>query len=387
MRTAENIILAPLGVNDFFANSWETAHYHVLRNDPEYFAPLITPEDIEDFLSTRDVYFPDVQVVHHATDISRLDYTDDARQVDPIKLSQFVANGATLVVSKAHKQFAELASLCRDVMQDLQMRCQANLYLSPPGNQGFRSHYDTHDVFILQVQGTKTFRFYPSDVELPFPDDHYDPEQNPHTEVSDSVTLNPGDTLYIPRGLVHDALAHPDEASLHITLGVFPVVVRDVLQEAIQVAAEQSVAYRRSVHAASVQASDATSTFKALMASVLDDNVLREAWSRIDDRLALETTALCDPMLSRQTPSLTATSTLVLNQAMTVNLERIEDQVKLRLMGQIICFTEPMSGAVEWVCEQDSFRVDKVPGLDAAQRLALCTHLLQANAVTESHSS
>lgn len=382
MRTAASRILSPVGVDEFFNDNWETSHRHVARNDSEYFAHLITPEDIESFLSTRDVFFPDVQVVHHATDISRLDYTDDNRQVEPIKLAGFLADGATLVVSKAHKQFSKLAGLCRDVTQSLQMRCQTNLYLSPPGNQGFRSHYDTHDVFILQVQGTKTFRFYDSDVELPFPNDQYDPEQNPHIEVTHSVTLNAGDTLYIPRGLVHDALAHPEEPSLHITLGVFPVVVRDVLQEAIQVAAEQSVAYRRSVHTENLQTPDATNRFKNLLTSVLDEDVLTEAWSRINDQLAIETQPICEPMLTQRSAILTATSSVTFTQLMKVNLERIDDAVKLRLMGQVICLTEPMSSAAEWVCEQGAFRVDEIPGLDAAQQLALCKHLLEANALS-----
>ncbi len=381
MTTADNIILAPLSFKEFITHTWEKTHHHVARNNPEYFASLIATSDIERLLSTRDVFFPDVQVVHHETNISRFDYTDESSQIDPIKLAQLVAQGATMVVSNAQKQFSELAALCRDVTQSLQMRCQTNLYLSPPGNQGFGSHYDTHDVFILQVQGIKTFRFYPSDVELPFPDDQYDPEQNPHTDVTETVTLNAGDTLYIPRGLVHDALAHPEEPSLHITLGVFPAVVRDVLQEAIQVAAEQRVVYRHSVLDERVRSAGATSAFKALMAAVLTEEVLQEAWSRISDRAALDATPVCEPTLTHHAITLTATSMLTRTQEMMINIERRDEQLKLRLMGQIICFDEPLSRAVEWVCQQSSFRVDEVPGLDSAQKIALCTHLLHANAV------
>jgi len=192
MTTPNTAVLNPLELGDFFSNVWEA-----------------------------------VQVVHNEREISRFDYTDDTQRINPQALAQHYHQGATLIISEAHKHFPALASLCRQFSKTMQMRCQTNVYLSPPKNQGFRSHYDTHDVFILQVNGSKTFRFYRSDVALPFPDDQYDPEQNPHTEVEHEVTLNAGDTLYIPRGLVHDALAQNDEPSLHITLGVFPVVVRD----------------------------------------------------------------------------------------------------------------------------------------------------------------
>ncbi len=33
---------------------------------------------------------------------------------------------------------------------------QINAYLTPPGSQGFATHYDTHDVFVLQVDGRNT---------------------------------------------------------------------------------------------------------------------------------------------------------------------------------------------------------------------------------------
>ena len=38
---------------------------------------------------------------------------------------------------------------------------QINAYLTPAGNQGFATHYDTHDVFVLQVDGRKRWRIHP----------------------------------------------------------------------------------------------------------------------------------------------------------------------------------------------------------------------------------
>jgi ribosomal protein L16 Arg81 hydroxylase len=32
---------------------------------------------------------------------------------------------------------------------------QTNIYLSPPNAQGFGTHFDSHDVFVLQVAGSK----------------------------------------------------------------------------------------------------------------------------------------------------------------------------------------------------------------------------------------
>ena len=49
----------------------------------------------------------------------------------------------------------------RDLGAALAQPLQVNAYLTPPGNQGFATHYDTHDVFVLQVDGRKRWRIHP----------------------------------------------------------------------------------------------------------------------------------------------------------------------------------------------------------------------------------
>jgi len=167
---------------EFLEHYWETRHLHIKRAHPAHFQSLISIEAISRYLSIHSASYPAVQMVQSTDTIPVSDYTDSQRKINCVAIDHYFSNGATVVVSQAQQQFEPLAALCRDVGKRLRLRAQTNVYLSPPGNQGFRSHYDTHDVFILQVSGRKTFRFYPSDVELPFPDDKYDPEQNPHTE-------------------------------------------------------------------------------------------------------------------------------------------------------------------------------------------------------------
>ena len=36
----------------------------------------------------------------------------------------------------------------------------ANVYLTPPGTQGFAPHFDDVDVFLLQLEGRKHWRLY-----------------------------------------------------------------------------------------------------------------------------------------------------------------------------------------------------------------------------------
>ncbi len=374
-------ILAPLPLEEFFYRSWEQSHCHIARGDSNYFSDVVSIQDINTLLSTRSVYFPEVQLVHHEKEIPISDYADDQRLVNASQLMQPMQAGATLVWSQAQKEFSGLAYLCRVFTQIFQMRCQTNLYLSPAGNQGFRSHYDTHDVFILQVNGSKTFRFYPSDIQLPFPDDHYDPEQNPHTDVKQEVILNAGDTLYIPRGLVHDALAHIDGPSLHITLGAFPVVIRDLLQEAIQVAAEGHVNLRKALLSETYDSPDPEGDLAQWLTRAITPENINEARSRLADQVALGSAAESH-ILASTTEALELHTPLIVNKSAIINVERMGQQVKIRTHGQVVCFQEPMGQAVEWLTEKTTFQPRDLPGLAVNQQMALCGHLLD-NGVIE----
>jgi bifunctional lysine-specific demethylase and histidyl-hydroxylase NO66 len=38
--------------------------------------------------------------------------------------------------------------------------CGANVYLTPPGQQGFAPHYDDIEAFLLQIEGMMCQRFF-----------------------------------------------------------------------------------------------------------------------------------------------------------------------------------------------------------------------------------
>jgi hypothetical protein len=97
---------------------------------------------------------------------------------------------------------------------------QFNIYLTPPGAQGFRTHYDTHDVLILQVQGEKSWRTWPTPW-VQFANEHTPLRGEPKpTEAPQSHMLRAGDVLYVPRGVLHDAASQGAQSSLHLTIGL-----------------------------------------------------------------------------------------------------------------------------------------------------------------------
>ncbi|MBS7813469.1 cupin domain-containing protein [Roseococcus pinisoli] len=158
----------------------------------------------------------------------------DGRVDLPNLLLRFDA-GASLVLSQFHESHPPLADFCRGLERLFLHGVQANIYLTPPAAQGFRTHYDTHDVFVMQVEGRKRWRVWDGEpLERPTRRTPWQGDMPPAGKLHE-LTLSPGDVLYIPRGVMHDAATLPGERSLHITLGLLEAswaqAIRNLLDE------------------------------------------------------------------------------------------------------------------------------------------------------------
>lgn len=77
-----------------------------------------------------------------------------------------------------------------------------------------------------QVEGRKVWKLYDALVELPRPDLKFKPSKSQVGDPFIEFTLEAGDTLYMPAGLVHEAhTIGMSEPSMHITVGVETTMV------------------------------------------------------------------------------------------------------------------------------------------------------------------
>ncbi|KAK3784197.1 hypothetical protein RRG08_001505 [Elysia crispata] len=126
----------------------------------------------------------------------------------------------------------------------------ANIYLTPPGTQGFAPHFDDIEAFILQLEGKKHWRLYSprnDDEVLPrFSSGNF--SQSEFGEPILDTVLEAGDLLYFPRGTIHQGDA-TDEHSLHITVSCYQLntwgdLLMKLLPSAIEMAIEENPAFR-----------------------------------------------------------------------------------------------------------------------------------------------
>jgi ribosomal protein L16 Arg81 hydroxylase len=133
---------------------------------------------------------------------------------------------------------------------------QANAYLSPANSRGFDLHYDTHDVFILQVEGIKEWEFRDAGAALPAADEQHRNNANWISSLNLPImwrqVLEPGDCVYIPRGYAHQAWTQ-NSHSLHMTIGVRPIIWRSVFHDLVDYIADREPSLRKAVPAALIR--------------------------------------------------------------------------------------------------------------------------------------
>jgi hypothetical protein len=161
--------------------------------------------------------------------------------VDADAVSRRHGEGATLVLNSLHRFWPPLIEFCRELAADLGHPTQCNAYVTPAGDaQGFAFHHDTHDVFVLQVDGRKRWQIHEPVVMLPTkgqPRSGADLVPDGQPPLIDTE-LGPGDVLYLPRGFVHAAQT-TDSRSLHLTIGVLAITWYDVLRDVTELAADE----------------------------------------------------------------------------------------------------------------------------------------------------
>lgn len=236
-------LIGPVEVDQFFSEYWEKKPLIISRNQPDFYAALLSLSDVDNIITSKQLRFPAIGLVKGGVRIPPSQYTSDlpwgnntfTGVINVDKVLNEYQQGATIILEALHQRWRPLRQFCQELEKYLNYPVQANIYLTPKGSQGFAPHYDTHDVFALQTAGSKHWRIYGSPVELPGSGQPYEPACFEPGKPLHEFDFNSGDFMYIPRGFIHEALTS-ESISLHITVGVTSYTWADVFSEALSCA-------------------------------------------------------------------------------------------------------------------------------------------------------
>jgi len=240
-------------VADFLATHWGQSPQHRVGADASAFSDLFSLDDVDQLVSSPSARTPAFRLVRDGRPLDPLRYTRTSRiggqsvpgVADPGAIFEEFRKGATIVFQGLHRSCPAVTRFCRGLELDLSHAVQANAYVTPAGSQGLGVHYDTHDVFVLQLAGAKQWSIYPPVLADPLPSQPWKGTDADAGEPCLAVDLQAGDSLYVPRGFLHSAQAQHG-FSAHLTIGVVTTTWHDVVKDVVAGVAGEA-AFRRAL--------------------------------------------------------------------------------------------------------------------------------------------
>ncbi len=235
-------ILAPLGAAAFLAEHHDRQPLHV-RGSAEKFASVLSWRGINRLLDmTHSWTAHSFQLVLDGTPVRAEQYCvratgrdggEQLMQPDRDRVREWVAKGASVVLNDVDSLTPGLAAVSNALEAAGLGKAQANVYISWQSHKAFPAHYDTHDVWAVQVEGEKIWNVWEGRAEWPISHPLFRSQDQAHHEQAKGrlrakVHMRPGDLLYLPRGWYHDALAEAP-ASVHVAYGTHAVLGMDLV--------------------------------------------------------------------------------------------------------------------------------------------------------------
>ena len=234
-------LLAPMPPETFFAEHHDRLPLH-LKGSPEKFAAVLSWRQINRLMDmTHGWTSQSMQLVLDGKPIPPEQYCARATGRDapgqlmqPVaaRVREWVGKGASLVLNDVDSLTPGLASVSHAIEGAALGKAQANVYISWQSHRAFHAHYDTHDVWAVQVEGEKHWNIWEGRAEWPISHPLFRPSQEQHDQAKGKlrarILMKPGDLLYLPRGWYHDALAEAP-ASVHVAYGAHAPNGMDVM--------------------------------------------------------------------------------------------------------------------------------------------------------------
>lgn len=358
---------------------------------------------------TLAVYKGDVAVQKTATG-GRQDFRGghDAKKasLDADGIYRDVAQGASFRISSTERMSLPVARLAGDVERLLNANVLTNVFLTPAGTHAFSTHFDAHDVIILQLEGHKHWEVLTPPADLPWEKpvrvrpELFERRLPFDTRASLSAAqgteprqykLEKGDLLYVPRGFSHRAWAG-DELSMHLTLEVRPFTWHELFAHAVTQALPEHRLLREGLPPGFVSDPAALEALvgrrdelAAAVEALLAEDRLAAAIDDLADRFVHSRTAQTQDLLTDlgAAPEVGLDSRLRVRGGVTARLTERSGRLVLFLSGTALELPARSRSMVEFALARRRFTVRELEtDLGEESRLTLARHLLKAGLLT-----
>ena len=376
-------LINPTSTAAFFNEFWEQKPLVIHRGQHDYFSSVLSLADVDRAITGLNLTYPAITLKNAEKEVRPGDYTTRSGNLDVAAVYQLFSEGSTVVLAFLDNVLPSLTSMCRALEKEFNFPLQANAYLTPAHAQGAKYHYDTHDVFVLQVIGSKHWTMYGTPLQLPLANQDFDPKIHERGSPTMEFELEPGDVAYIPRGLVHDARSSK-ELSLHITVGILCYRWADILLEFVADASLNDPAFRRSLPPGYAREDFDQSQVQEVSANLLKRLATNSDCGATIARFADQWISACPPLLTGQMGQIASLDQLDMESivgartSVVFRTERDSSSISIYAFARKISFPAHAESALRFALTESRFSIGALPGnLDDSGKLVLVRRLVR----------
>lgn len=380
--------LRPYDPDTFLREWWRRQPLAIERCAPHFYDDVLTPVQLEEILIHNRIRYPEIRLMKNGKKVSKESLMQwgwldkivplDVKPGALVPLYEAYHNGYSLFL-RAERVSHSVATFCRSVEEWLHHVAIGEVVLTPRESQSSPVHTDRHDVFAIQIHGTKHWRVYDpvgGDPSVPLSERVGEP-------LVDRV-LNPGDLLYIPREYPHEALTSQDSASLHLSVAVHPTRWRDLMLEGLKTVLDTDPRFSEPLPARFLRDQSAcpSETFRDLWDAALEQLDVKKAVAQLGTDFCFNLRPIANDQFGElsRLHSMTAESLLERRPGMLCQLNRKGESVKLAFPGNYVMLPVGLLSVLEAiVTSSGAFTPRSLPGkLDEPGRVVLMKHLMRA---------
>lgn len=152
-------LIAPVSPKSFFEMYWEQKVLYISRNQNTYYSQILTTDRLDGIFRDFPLYYTrNVDVVSYENGVKEVHNIEG--RVAAATLYDYYANGCSIRVLNPQTYDQKVHLLIATLQEYFGTMVGTNVYLTPPGSQGFAPHYDDIEAFILQLEGRKHWKLY-----------------------------------------------------------------------------------------------------------------------------------------------------------------------------------------------------------------------------------
>ena len=380
-------VIMPIEQDVFKGDFWEQKELFIQRNNFNYYQHLFSIENVDEILDRHRPSGNSLRVVKNQEPLPKHKYENPDGSLNLNQLYASYSDGYTIVVNEIERFWKPLRQLCLNMQNEFNHKTIANMYLTPANQKALKPHYDTHDVYVIQIHGEKHWKLYDADYPTPVLNSHQPIFQSEQLRNERNIKVSAGDMLYIPRGVPHEAITK-DQSSIHLTIGVYPTQWMDVISNAVKQLAYANVELRKALPLGFLNSKENALAFrdelqdkmKVLLEQITDQASIDGALQFISEEFRDSQKPMGDGHFAHldKLDTITCETRLKHRRGLSSKVQVVNNASRIIFPGNVIKGPAQISPCLSYISENKTgFTVGDIPLLSDEMKIKLSKRLVR----------